>query len=140
MSENIYNASKKGMIILYEISDSISDDNENVENENEEIIPGDYFPFISVFRYRDFNDNDNIPNNKFITYPRVFPINFFSKVKALRIRIMSFLTNFYPLTNLFKNEEIETIKNNYLEKNIEPNDFELFYQNIYTKIFKKKEK
>ena len=52
---------------------------------------------------------------------------------------MSFLTNFYPLTNLFKNEEIETIKNNYLEKNIEPNDFELFYQNIYTKIFKNKE-
>ena len=50
---------------------------------------------------------------------------------------MGFLTNFYPLTNLFKNEEIETIKNNYLEKNIEPNDFELFYQNIYTKIFKK---
>ena len=51
MSENIFNASKKGMIVLYEISDSISNDNENDNNEsdNEDIIPGDYFPFISFF-------------------------------------------------------------------------------------------
>ena len=36
-------------------------------------------------------------------------------------------------------KEIE--KNNYLEKNIEPNDFELLniYKNIYTKIFKNKD-
>ena len=143
MSENIYNASKKGMIILYEISDSISDDNENVENENEEIITGDYFPFISVFRYRDFNDNDNIPNNKFISFPRVFPINSFGKIKALRIRIFGFLSNYYPLPKFLQNEinEIEQIKKNYLDKDIEPNDYELFniYQQIYTKIFKNKE-
>ena len=143
MSENIYNASKKGMIILYEISDSISDDNENVENENEEIIPGDYFPFISVFRYRDFNDNDNIPNNHFISFPRVFPINSFGKIKALRIRIFGFLSNYYPLPKFLQNEinEIEQIKKNYIDKDIEPNDYELFniYQQIYTKIFKNKD-
>ena len=143
MSENIYNASKKGMIILYEISDSISDDNENVENENEEIIPGDYFPFISVFRYRDFNDNDNIPNNHFISFPRVFPINSFGKIKALRIRIFGFLSNYYPLPKFLQNEinEIEQIKKNYMDKDIEPNDYELFniYQQIYTKIFKNKD-
>ena len=143
MSENIYNASKKGMIILYEISDSISDDNENVENENEEIIPGDYFPFISVFRYRDFNDNDNIPNNHFISFPRVFPINSFGKIKALRIRIFGFLSNYYPLPKFLQNEinEIEQIKKSYMDKDIEPNDYELFniYQQIYTKIFKNKD-
>ena len=145
LSENIYNASKKGMIILYEISDSISDDNENNENENEneEIIPGDYFPFISVFRYRDFNDNDNIPNNKFITFPRVFPINSFGKIKALRIRIFGFLSNFYSLPKFLQNEinELDQIKKNYMDKDIEPNDYELFniYQKIYIKIFKNKE-
>ena len=145
MSENIFNASKKGMIVLYEISDSISNDNENDNNEsdNEDIIPGDYFPFISVFRFRDFNDNNIIPNNKFVSYPRVFPINSFSKIKTLRIRIISFLSNFYPLPNFFKNEIelIEQMKNNYIEKNIDPNDFELLniYQNIYSKLFKNKD-
>ena len=140
LSENIFNISKKGMIILYEISDSISNDNDNKEKENddnENNIPYEYYPFISFFRYKNLNDNIN---NNLITYPRLFFVNSFNKVKSLRIMIFGFLLNFYPLPKFFENDikDIERIKYNYIERNIEPNDFELYniYQNIYNKVFK----
>ncbi len=140
LSENIFNLSKKGMIILYEISDSISNESdikENENNDNENNITDEYYPFISFFRYKNFAD---IINNNFITYPRLFFVNSFSKVKTLRIMIFGLLLNFYPLPKFFENDvnDIERIKYNYIERNIEPNDFELFniYQNIYNKLFK----
>ena len=159
MSENIFNASKKGMIVIYEISDYISNSDElnqensldsneeenNNENENENENNNnndnnnnyyyDYFPFITLIKFKNFDEEkDKYIDNHFRSFPRVFPINSYNKIKNFRSKILGYLRKYYPLPNDLKNilnDNYDNIIDNYNNKNIDIDEIEL--NNIYLK-------
>ena len=151
MSENIFNASKKGMIVIYEISDYISNSDElnqensldsneeenNNENENENNNNNDnnnnyyydYFPFITLIKFKNFDEEkDKYLDNHFRSFPRVFPINSYNKIKNFRSKILGYLRKYYPLPNELKNilnDNYDNIIDNYNNKNIDIDEIEL---------------
>jgi hypothetical protein len=149
MSENIFNASKKGMIVIYEISDYISnsdeinqensfnskeddeddEENKNNDNNNENNYYYDYFPFITIIKFKNFDEEkDKHIDNHFRSFPRVFPINSFNKIKNFRSRILGYLRKYYSLPNDLKtllNDNYDNIIDNYNSKNIDIDEIEL---------------
>jgi len=151
MSENIFNVSKKGMIIIYEISENISSEEDNDENDINEDDNNesnnidyyyDYFPFITVIKFKYFDEEkDKFVSKNYKSYPRVFPVSSFNKIKNLRIKILGNLRKYYNLNenlkNLIKDDSYDRIINNYMEKNIDIDEIELFncYQKEYNLLF-----
>ena len=160
MSENIFNASKKGMIVIYEISDYISNSDEinqenslnsndeeennnnneiqnenNNNNDNNNNYYYDYFPFITLIKFKNFDEEkDKHLDNHFRSFPRVFPINSYNKIKNFRSKILGYLRKYYPLPNDLKtilNDNYDNIIDNYNLKNIDIDEIEL--NNIYLK-------
>ena len=153
MSENIFNTAKKGSIIVYEINDTLEEDDikednigennekENDDNEENSAEIGDYFPFITLIKYKKLEDTEIIDNN-FKSYPRIFVMGPYTKVRGLRIKMFGYLTKYYPLpesiVNFLKKKypnneymSIDEISNNYTNKKIEIDEMEL--NDIYYK-------
>jgi ubiquitin C-terminal hydrolase len=153
MSENIFNTAKKGSIIVYEINDTLEEDDikednigennekENDDNEENSAEIGDYFPFITLIKYKNLEDTEIIDTN-FKSYPRVFVMGPYTKVRGLRIKMFGYLTKYYPLPesiiNFLKKKypnneymSIDEISNNYTNKKIEIDEMEL--NDIYYK-------
>lgn len=123
MSENIYNASKKGMIVVYEIGESIYGNEEEQEKDDDE--NGEYFPFITYVKKAKEQDK-TVNNSKFISFPRVFPINTYSKIKTLRVLLYGYLRKYYPLpSELSISKHYDELALNYLEKGIELDETEV---------------
>ena len=106
MSENIFNTAKKGIILVQEISDSYEEEEDNIEenndkenNNNEEISAeiGENFPFITLIKYKNFDDLGGIIDTNFKSYPRVFVMGPYTKIRGLRIKMFGYLTKYYPL-------------------------------------------
>ena len=161
MSENIFNTAKKGTILVQEISNTLEEENnyeenddinEENKNENEEEFSaeiGDNFPFITSIKYKNFDDLGGIIDTNFKSYPRVFTMGPFTKIRGLRIKIFGFLCKYYPIpdsvTLLIKkyNKEYKTLKEiiNYYEKDkIDIDEIELndIYYKQYNVIFNEK--
>ena len=161
MSENIFNTAKKGTILVQEISNTLEEENnyeenddinEKNKNENEEEFSaeiGDNFPFITSIKYKNFDDLGGIIDTNFKSYPRVFTMGPFTKIRGLRIKIFGFLCKYYPIpdsvTLLIKkyNKEYKTLKEiiNYYEKDkIDIDEIELndIYYKQYNVIFNEK--
>ena len=153
MSENIFNTAKKGSIIVYEINDTLEEDDikednigennekENDDNEENSAEIGDYFPFITLIKYKKLEDTEIIDNN-FKSYPRIFVMGPYTKMRGLRIKMFGYLTKYYPLpesiVNFLKKKypnneymSIDEISNNYTNKKIEIDEMEL--NDIYYK-------
>ena len=123
MSENIYNASKKGMIVLYEIGDSIYNNEEQGEKDDDE--NGDYFPFITYIKQQ--KDGEKEVSDKFVSFPRIFPLNTYSKVKTLRVLLYGYLRKYYPLPDeLIISKRYNELLANYHVKNIDIDDTEVY--------------
>lgn len=158
MSENIFNTAKKGVILVQEISNTLEEENnieENDEkdlenkNENEEELSaemGDNFPFITSIKYKNFEDLGGIIDTNFKSYPRVFTMGPYTKIRGLRIKIFGFLCKYYPLPesviNILKknNSEYKTLKeiiNSYENDKIDIDEIELndIYYKQYNIIF-----
>ena len=157
MSENIYNTAKKGVILVHEISDTFEeaedniDENNEKENDNNEEISaemGENFPFITLIKYKNFEDLGGIIDTNFKSYPRVFVMGPYTKVRGLRIKMFGYLTKYYPLSKniigflkrKFPNNEyisLDEISNNFSKKKIEIDEIELndIYYKQYNLIF-----
>ena len=158
MSENIFNTAKKGILLVQEISDTyeeednMEENNENEkENENNEEYSaemGEDFPFITSIKYKDFEDLGGIIDTDFKSYPRVFVMGPFTKVRGLRIKIFGYLAKYYPLPEStinflkkkFPNNEylsLKEISDNYSKNRIEIDEIELneIYYKQYNLIF-----
>ena len=150
MSENIFNTAKKGAIIVYEISDTLEEedikeenigennekDNENNENEEYSAEIGDNYPFITTIKYKNFEDLGGIIDTDSKSYPRVFVMGPYTKVRGLRMKMFGYLTKYYPLPesiiNFLKKKypnneymSLDEISNNYEKKKIEIDEIEL---------------
>ena len=156
MSENIFNTAKKGIILVQEISDTfeeeenIEENNEKGDENNEEFSAemGENFPFITTIKYKDFEDLGGIIDTNFKSYPRVFVMGPYTKIRGLRIKMFGFLAKYYPLPesviNFLKKKypnneymSLEEISNNYSKKKIEIDEIELneIYYKQYNIIF-----
>ena len=156
MSENIFNTAKKGIILVQEISDTFEEaedieENNEKENENNEEFSaemGENFPFITTIKYKDFEDLGGIIDTNFKSYPRVFVMGPYTKVRGLRIKIFGYLSKYYPLpksiinflkTKYPNNEfiSLDEISNNYNNNKIEIDEIELndIYYKQYNLIF-----
>ena len=158
MSENIFNTAKKGIILVQEISDSYEEEEDNIEenndkenNNNEEISSeiGENFPFITLIKYKNFDDLGGIIDTNFKSYPRVFVMGPYTKIRGLRIKMFGYLTKYYPLPESvinflkkkFPNNEylsLNEINDNYTKNKIEIDEIELneIYYKQYNLIFK----
>ena len=150
MSENIFNTAKKGAIIVYEITDTLEEedikeenigennekDNENNENEEYSAEIGDNYPFITTIKYKNFEDLGGIIDTDSKSYPRVFVMGPYTKVRGLRMKMFGYLTKYYPLPesiiNFLKKKypnneymSLDEISNNYEKKKIEIDEIEL---------------
>lgn len=107
MSENIFNTAKKGMILVQEINNTLDEENNldeiddkdmnnNPEEENSTDI-GENFPFITSIKYKNFEDLGGIIDTNFKSYPRVFTMGPYTKIRGLRIKIFGYLCKYYPL-------------------------------------------
>ena len=156
MSENIFNTAKKGIILVQEISDNyeeednIEENNEKENENNEELLAemGENFPFITTIKYKDFEDLGGIIDTNFKSYPRVFVMGPYTKIRGLRIKMFGYLTKYYPLPeriinflkSKFPNNEyisLNEISNNYLKNKVEIDEIELneIYYKQYNLIF-----
>ena len=160
MSENIFNTAKKGVILVHEISDEIEeedikedniDENNDKENDNNEELSaemGDNFPFITLIKYKNFEDLGGIIDTNFKSYPRVFVMGPYTKIRGLRIKMFGYLTKYYPLPesiiNFLKKKypnneyiSLDEISNNYSKNKIEIDEIELndIYYKQYNLIF-----
>ena len=158
MSENIFNTAKKGVILVQEISNTLEEENNIEENdvdqngnekENEEEISaemGENYPFIMTIKYKNFEDLGGIIDTNFKSYPRVFPMGPYTKVRGLRIKIFGFLCKYYPLPesviifmkkNFSEYKTIEEIKTSYEKNKIDVDEIELndIYYKQYNIIF-----
>ena len=156
MSENIFNTAKKGIILVQEISDTyeeeenIEENNEKENDNNEELSSemGENFPFITSIKYKDFEDLGGIIDTNFKSYPRVFVMGPFTKIRGLRIKMFGYITKYYPLPKSiinflkkkFPNNEylsLNEINNNYIKNKIEIDEIELneIYYKQYNLIF-----
>ena len=164
MSENIYNTAKKGVILVHEISDTFEeaedniDENDEKENDNNEEISaemGENFPLITLIKYKNFEDLGGIIDTNFKSYPRVFVMGPYTKVRGLRIKMFGYLTKYYPLPKniinflkrKFPNNEyisLDEITNNYSKNKVEIDEIELNdiyykqYNLIFNEIYQKK--
>ena len=150
MSENIFNTAKKGAIIVYEITDTLEEedikeenigennekDNENNENEEYSAEIGDNYPFITTIKYKNFEDLGGIIDTDSKSYPRVFVMGPYTKVRGLRMKMFGYLTKYYPLPeniiNFLKKKypnneymSLDEISNNFEKKKIEIDEIEL---------------
>ena len=153
MSHNIYNTAKKGIILVQEISELLNDteiqDDENDEGGNEEYSAemGEYFPFITLVKYKNFEDLGGIIDTNLKSYPRIFPMGPYTKIKGLRIKLFGHLVKYYPLpetiVDFLKNKfpgdykSIPEIIENYTKNNIEIEETDLndIYAKQYNLIF-----
>ena len=159
MSENIFNTAKKGLILVQEINDILEEENmlnnnleENEEkdrdNKNDEFSAemGDYFPFITSIKYKNFEDLGGIIDTNFKSYPRIFTMGPYTKIRGLRIKIFGFLCKYYPLpesvinvlkTNYNDYKSLNEIRMNYEKNKIEIDEIELndIYYKQYNIIF-----
>ena len=158
MSENIFNTAKKGVILIQEISNTLEEENNLEENdekdnennkENEDEISaemGENFPFITTIKYKNFEDLGGIIDTNFKSYPRVFTMGPYTKIRGLRIKIFGFLCKYYPLPesviNLLKKnfseyKTLEEIKKSYEKDKIDIDEIELndIYYKQYNIIF-----
>ena len=156
MSENIFNTAKKGIILVQEISDTYEEEdnieeNNEKENENNEELSaemGENFPFITTIKYKDFEDLGGIIDTNFKSYPRVFVMGPYTKIRGLRIKMFGYLSKYYPLPeriinflkSKFPNNEyisLNEISNNYLKNKVEIDEIELneIYYKQYNLIF-----
>jgi ubiquitin C-terminal hydrolase len=94
----IYQTSKKGHIFIYEFNDD--EDNDDV------------FPIIAFIR------QNGITNS---SYPRVFPINNYSRVKQLRMMIYGNMKKYYENINQAYSDFIKKYNG---ENTLEPREFE----------------
>lgn len=159
MSDNIFNTAKKGVILLQEISDTFEEEDENVdenekENENNQEYSaemGENFPFITLIKYKNFEDLGGIIDTNLKSYPRVFVMSPYTKIRGLRIKMFGYLTKYYPLPkNLinflkskFPNNEylsLDEITDNYSKNKNEIDEIELneIYYKHYNLIFNEK--
>ena len=150
MSENIFNTAKKGMILVQEINNTLDEENNldeiddkdmnnNPEEENSTDI-GENFPFITSIKYKNFEDLGGIIDTNFKSYPRVFTMGPYTKIRGLRIKIFGYLCKYYPLPesviNLLKknNSEYKSLNeiiNSYEKDKIDIDEIEL--NDIYYK-------
>ena len=156
MSENIYNTAKKGVILVHEISDTYEEVEDNIEdnekendnNEENSAEMGENFPFITLIKYKNFEDLGGIIDTNFKSYPRVFVMGPYTKVRGLRIKMFGYLTKYYPLPKniidflkrRFPNNEymsLDEITNNYSNNKNEIDEIELndIYYKQYNLIF-----
>ena len=160
MSENIFNTAKKGVILVHEISDELEeadikedniDENNDKDNDNNEELSaemGDNFPFITLIKYKNFEDLGGIIDTNFKSYPRVFVMGPYTKIRGLRIKMFGYLTKYYPLPesviNFLKKKypnneymSLDEISNNYSKNKIEIDEIELndIYYKQYNLIF-----
>ena len=158
MSENIFNTAKKGVILVQEISNTLEEetaleenedkDNENAKESEEELSVemGENFPFITTIKYKNFENLGGIIDTNFKSYPRIFAMGPYTKIRGLRIKIFGFLCKYYPLPvsviNLLKKnfgeyKTLEEIKNSYEKDKIEIDEIELndIYYKQYNIIF-----
>ena len=159
MSENIFNTAKKGMILVQEINNTLDEENNldeiddkdmnnNPEEENSTDI-GENFPFITSIKYKNFEDLGGIIDTNFKSYPRVFTMGPYTKIRGLRIKIFGYLCKYYPLPesviNLLKknNSEYKSLNeiiNSYEKDKIDIDEIELndIYYKQYNIIFNEK--
>lgn len=155
MSENIFNTAKKGIILVQEISDTLEEDNieenDEKENENNEELSaemGENYPFITMIKYKDFEDLGGIIDTNFKSYPRIFVMGPYTKIRGLRIKMFGYLSKYYPLpesvVNFLKTKypnneyiSLDEISNNYLKNKVEIDEIELndIYYKQYNLIF-----
>ena len=156
MSENIFNTAKKGVILVQEISNTLEEENtveeideekkeeNNGEQEYEEIM--DNFPFITSIKFKNFEDLGGIIDTNFKSYPRVFTMGPYTKIRGLRIKIFGFLCKYYPLpesvinllkTNNSEYKSLQEIINSYEKDKIDIDEIELndIYYKQYNIIF-----
>ena len=165
MSENIFNTAKKGTILVQEISDTLEEDtdikededieeNNDKENDNNEEYSaemGDNYPFITLIKYKNFEDLGGVIDTNFKSYPRIFVMGPYTKIRGLRIKMFGYLTKYYPLPisiiNFLKSKypnneymSLEEISNNYSKNKIEIDEIELndIYYKQYNLIFNEK--
>ena len=161
MSENIFNTAKKGVILVQEISNTLEEetaleenddkDNENAKESEEELSVemGENFPFITTIKYKNFENLGGIIDTNFKSYPRVFTMGPYTKIRGLRIKIFGYLCKYYPLPesviNLLKknNSEYKSLNeiiNSYEKNKIDIDEIELndIYYKQYNIIFNEK--
>lgn len=153
MSENIYNTSKKGIIIIYEIDDTADEQSNAEEDEESE----GYFPFITIIRNslddllidtkKNINNDNNKENKKgrakYSSYPRIIPISTYSKIKTLRYKIFGYLLKYYPIpSELYNNDNYNNLIKNYNEtySDIEDHILNDIYLKAYNEVFNNKDK
>ena len=158
MSENIFNTAKKGIILVQEISDTYEgedniEENSDKENENKEEYSaeiGENFHFLTSIKYKDFEDLGGIIDTDFKSYPRVFVMGPYTKIRGLRIKMFGYLTKYYPLSeniiNFLKKKfpnngylSLKEIRDNYEKSKIEMDEIELneIYYKQYNLMFNK---
>ena len=159
MSENIFNTAKKGMILVQEINNTLDEENNmedlddkdinnTTEEENSTDI-GENYPFITSIKYKNFEDLGGIIDTNFKSYPRVFTMGPYTKIRGLRIKIFGYLCKYYPLPesviNLLKknNSEYKSLNeiiNSYEKNKIDIDEIELndIYYKQYNIIFNEK--
>ena len=153
MSENVFNTAKKGIILVQEISDDLEemdikendneDINENEDENNEENSAemGDNFPFITLIKYKNEGNNNDMMDK---SYPRVFVMGPYTKIRGLRIKIFGYLCKYYPLpksvVDFMKKEypdsecvTLEEIHDKYVKSKSDIDEMEL--NDIYNKIY-----
>ena len=107
---------------------------------------GDYFPFITSIKYKNFEDLGGIIDTNFKSYPRIFTMGPYTKIRGLRIKIFGFLCKYYPLpesvinvlkTNYNDYKSLNEIRMNYEKNKIEIDEIELndIYYKQYNIIF-----
>ena len=107
---------------------------------------GDNFPFITSIKYKNFGDLGGIIDTNFKSYPRVFTMGPYTKIRGLRIKIFGYLCKYYPLpesvVNLLKKNNndyktLEEIINTYEKDKIDIDEIELndIYYKQYNIIF-----
>ena len=112
---------KKGMILVQEINNTLDEENNmedlddkdinnNTQEENSTDI-GENYPFITSIKYKNFEDLGGIIDTNFKSYPRVFTMGPYTKIRGLRIKIFGYLCKYYPLPesviNLLKKNNSE---------------------------------
>ena len=72
---------------------------------------GENYPFIMTIKYKNFEDLGGIIDTNFKSYPRVFTMGPYTKIRGLRIKIFGFLCKYYPLPE----SVINLLKKNFSE-------------------------
>jgi ubiquitin C-terminal hydrolase len=112
-SDHIYNMSKKGHIFVYEYNEEDDEDDEDI------------YPIIGIVRHNGIGN---------ASFPRIFPVNIYSRIKQLRMMIYgnmkkycentnskyAELLNKYKNENLLETSEYETVVNQEFINSVDP--------------------